>query len=119
MSKIFDSIVTRIYKCHNEECCAEIALKEKLGDPWKKQCPFCEKDELFLSSSTSPFIILKDLKKTKTIGMLAQQNSDRKIKEENFALEKKERKQPWWRDSNKIDFSVLKNPKKYVETGEK
>lgn len=117
LSSVFDSEVTRIYRCHNEECEAEIVCKEKLSDPWKHQCPFCEKNELYLSSSTDPFTILKDLKNPNTVGMLAQKNTDRKVKEENLQIGKKKR--PWWRKTDKLDFSILKNPKKFIETGEK
>jgi len=113
---IADIEIHRVYKCDNEECAAEIVVTQIAKDPWLKQCPFCYEETLFIRSATDNLSIFIDLKKPKTLGSLGEQNFEEKVKREGDP--KEEPKKPWWRkNKEKVDFSILKNPKKYIETG--
>lgn len=108
-----DSIVSRIYECTNKECQGQFVIQQKANDKFKKKCPFCKKMSLVIESATTVFSFIQSLNKPRTLGALAEKNSkDRpdKIKKDP---------KPWWRESDRIDMKILKNPKYYVETGNK
>ncbi len=108
-----DQIVSRVYKCDNPDCAAEIAYEQKVSDPWKKKCPFCKKMKLYIDSGSMNISLTINLNNPRTLGLVAEKNRERAEKEGKIFG----RKKPFWRKKDKIDFSILKNPKKYVETG--
>lgn len=110
MSDFFDSIVYRIYKCY--ECEGEIGVEQTLKDDWLKECPFCSKEALLIKEGNLASQAMVDVKKPKTLGSLSEKNRDKKIKEGEDTTGM--RKKPFWRDSHKINFDILKNPTKYV-----
>ena len=108
-----DQTVNRVYKCDNNECAAEIAYRQKVSDKWKKKCPFCKKMTLYIESGSLSLSVMLDVKNPNTLGLVAEKNRERAEKEgKTFG-----KKRPFWRKKDKIDFSILKNPKKYVQTG--
>jgi type IV secretory pathway VirD2 relaxase len=114
----FDSTIHRIYECTNKKCEAKIHLEEQVKDMWKTTCPFCEKESLQLESAQLVAPVFIDLNKPKTIGSLGEKNYQLAIKEgRDTGIKKKDKKKPWWRKNDKVNFNVLKNPNKYVETG--
>lgn len=109
-----DTQQTRIYKCDNPECACIISYQQKSDDPWKKECPFCQQQTLYLDSCQGDMNLFFDLQRGKTLGSLSEQNIKRA--EKDGTLDKK--KVPFWRkDKPKIDFNILKNPSKYITTG--
>jgi hypothetical protein len=114
---IFDSDITRIYKCTNIECEGIISCKQKVKDDWIKTCPFCGKDELVIESGEINMSIMFDLNKPKTLGMVSQKNADRKIKEGNLTFNADKKKVPFWRKNKKINYDILKNPNRYIAEG--
>ena len=113
---ILDQTIYNVYKCDNSECNAEVAYKQQVKDKWKKKCPFCNKKSLYLQSGNLSISTFVDMQKPTTIGMISQQNRDRYLKE-NGKDYFEPKKTPWWRKNKKIDYSILKNPKQYIETG--
>lgn len=123
MPKIEDIEVHRHYKCRNPECEAEIVKTQKCTEDFIRICPFCGKEEFSLVSGTSTIIGTVDLQEGKTIGSIAEKNTQRRLKEGTIKPEdalnwqgKKKKPRPWWRKTDKPDFSILKNPKKYMES---
>lgn len=110
---IADQTINRLYRCTNEECETEVAYKEKVSQKWRKKCPFCKKHTLILESGNLSMTLMIDVKKPTTLGSLGQVNQARKDKEEGV----KGPTRPFWRKKDKVDFNVLKNPKKYIMEG--
>jgi hypothetical protein len=111
---IADSTIHRIYSCTNEDCKCQVAFKELVKDKWRKKCPFCKKHSLVLDRASVTLSTFVDNNVAKTMGMASQQNTARREKEN--PLPKKEI--PFWRQKEKINFNVLKNPQKYIATGQ-
>lgn len=125
MPKIQDIAIDRIYSCENEACCAIIQITQKATDPFEKKCPFCGKESLVLKEAKCSIQGFVDTSKPKTLGSIAEKNRTKMEKNgditkgeaESWTGKKKNKSKPFWRKSDKIDFSILKNPKKYIETG--
>jgi predicted RNA-binding Zn-ribbon protein involved in translation (DUF1610 family) len=113
---IGDASVTRLYGCESCEC--EIAYKQLVKEKWKKKCPMCGKHTLVLKSADISMNVLFDVSVPKTLGSLAEHNSKKKVSEEGKDALGKPKEVPWWRkNKKKVDFSVLKNPQKYIQEG--
>lgn len=113
-NNLANSIVKRTYKCSS--CGTLHYFEQKASEKFKKKCPNCGKRELYIHEAVSSVGI--DMKEVKTVGMLADINTRRMEKEGTLPTEGK-KKRPWWRKSDKIDQRILKNPIKYIETGQK
>lgn len=111
-----DQTIYRVYQCDNEECEAQLEVKETVGDPWQKECPFCKKNSLFLKSAHMNMSIFIDHSKPKTLGSLGEKNYEEAVKNGTIQPKKKEPK-PFWRKTDKINYNILKNPNKYVKEG--
>src|SRR5688500_17814507 len=105
--------ICRIYDCTNEACKAQVAYNETLGDKWRKVCPFCKKHSLLLDRAVSSLSVFTDSTKAKTLGMLGQVNQQRREKEEGIQKKAK----PFWRQKDRVNFNVLRNPAQYITTG--
>lgn len=117
MTDKLDIDITRIYKCHN--CKAVLRVTQHCSEGFLKECPFCYKDELLIESgkSSMSFIIRGD--GNRTIGSIAEENTRRREKETGEAFPgRKKKEKPWWRKSDKVNTEILKNPEKYILTGE-
>jgi hypothetical protein len=118
---IWDSTVNRKYRCHDKECNTEVFAEQKISDDWLKICPECGQETLYIESANTNVVGIIDTKTPKTLGVAAERNRDRMIKNgestEGFAKQKD--KKVWWRKSDKIDRSILNNPEKYIATGKK
>lgn len=108
-----DVSIHRVYSCSNNQCGCQIAYKERVKDKWRKRCPFCKKHSLILDKATTNISFVKSYKDFSTFGMISDQNKKRLEQEEGV----KENKTPFWRKSKKINFNVLRNPAKYIQTG--
>jgi hypothetical protein len=73
-----------------------------------KECPSCSKNDLERLISGGGAVIIRG---TKTPCF-------DKTKPPKEKKKKKEKYQPFWRQSGKINDAILKNPTKYIETGE-
>lgn len=110
-----DQTIHRVYACTDPACEAKICYKETVGDPWRKLCPFCNKESLILDSAHLDLSTIMDLSKPKTIGTLGEKNYREAVKQGKIQPKKKFK--PFWRKKDKIDFSILKNPNNYIQTG--
>ncbi len=115
MPSLENTIVNRSYKCTNENCKCIIAYEEKATAKWRVKCPFCKQNSLLLEYGEMALTVLFDVKKPKTIGSLAEKNTLSKIK--NGDIEEKKKKTPFWRKNKKVNYSILKSPERYIETG--
>jgi hypothetical protein len=113
----FDSTVHRIYACENSECEAKIHCEETVKDPWQKVCPFCNQESLILESANLAAPAFIDLKQPKTVGSLGEKNYEKAVKEGKKTGVEREGRTPFWRKNKKINYNVLKNPNKYINTG--
>lgn len=116
---ISDLEIYRIYQCSNKDCSAKIGFQQKASDKWKKRCPCCRKHTLIIYESKSNISINSNTS-AKTIGMLAEKNSEYKYKHSldlDNPSRPKDAKIPFWRKSRKVNFDILRNPKSYVERG--
>ena len=108
-----DQRIIRVYRCTNEACEAEMSYIETVSKKWRKACPICKKRSLVLEKANLSISTLVDLNNPKTFGGCSDKNIARREKE--GLAPKKET--PFWRKGKKINYNILKNPKKYVETG--
>jgi hypothetical protein len=108
--------VNRIYTCYNKECNGQVFYEQGIYDKFKKKCPFCKKNELVLDSGTLNSTMIMDIKKPKTLGSLGEKNYENAQKE-GKELGFRKTHIPFWRKNKKIDYGILKNPSKYIETG--
>lgn len=107
--------VNRTYECKNEECGGEVCYEEKCTAPFRQKCPLCGKRKLLLKEGKCGISNFVDTNKAKTVGSLAEKNT---IAREKRGEMEKPKETPWWRkNKKKIDFNVLKNPRKYIEKG--
>jgi DNA-directed RNA polymerase subunit RPC12/RpoP len=113
-NNLSDSIVKRTYRCLS--CKTDHYFEQKASEKFKKKCPNCGKRELYIHEASSSVGI--DMKKVKTVGMLADINT-RRMEKEGTLPQMGKKKRPWWRKSDKIDQRILKDPIKYIETGKK
>lgn len=109
---IADATTNRTYKC--DQCSYEFTLRQQIKDKWKKKCPNCGKNKLYLLSADISVSASIDTKKAKTVGFQADLNTERMAKEGTLP---EGPKKPWYRKGRKPNLDVLKNPRKYVETG--
>lgn len=105
-----DQEIYRIYRC--SECSAEIGINQLAKDDWITECPICGKESMLIKSGQSKGVSLcSDTKTPKTLGMLAEKNRDNKEKRGEDTSGFVKTKRP------KYNFDILKNPKRYIETG--
>jgi hypothetical protein len=109
--------INRIYECSNDDCKGKVSFVQKISDPWKKKCPFCRKYSLYLDSATSSMTLIIDNKKPNTMGGISDQNKLRREKDGKEWIDSRGHT-PFWRKNKKIDYNILRNPKKFVETGQ-
>ena len=116
--------VNRHYRCRNDECAAEIVITQMATDDFVRLCPFCEQETMGLVSGDCKISMVMDLTKAKTVGSVAEKNRARMEKNGEITKDqaeswsgKKKAKRPWWRKTDKINFDILKNPKRYIQTG--
>lgn len=111
------------YEC--DSCNYSFEAFHSMSSKPLKKCPQCQKNTLQKLISGGAAVIIKGTQtpcfdRTETL-------EKKKAKREKIARQKKEakaaekKKPPWWRPrkDKKIDMSVLKNPEKYIRTGEK
>ncbi len=91
------------------------------------KCPKCNKLGLIKLISPGALAIVKGTQNPCRGGRNLAEIKERKIakkqeleKQRKKAKEAEKRNPPWWRSrkDNKIDMNVLKNPEKYIKTGE-
>jgi len=116
---IWDEPLNRWYRCGTMECQAEIVCKEKPTDIFRLDCPFCHNPTLLLHHANCSVTTLVGLTTPKTWGAISEQNHKRHKNEEPTEPVKK-KPDYWWRKpgQKEVDFSVLKNPKNYIATGQ-
>ena len=117
MSGLGDLEIYRIYECTEEDCGCEIGVVQTAKEGFIKECPECSKETLVMKSGKANMSIFIDPDKPKTLGMQGQMN--RREQEANGTQMDPVKKKPWWRSKYKIDYDILKNPKRYIETGKK
>jgi hypothetical protein len=110
-----DQVVYRVYSCTNNDCGAKVSCQQGIFEKWRKQCPFCKKHSLLMEQATTNISTFIDLQRPKTLGGISDQN--RSKKEREGLDDPMKPKRPFWRNKDKIDFNILKNPKKYIDTG--
>lgn len=109
-SRLGDADISRVYACTEEDCEAEFLFHQKIKDDFIKECPVCHKLSLVITQAKSNISFIFDSKKAKTFGMQSQRNleNDEKAGNKSKIVKKK-----------KVDYDILKDPKKYIMTGEK
>ena len=115
----FDSEINRIYKCTNKECNCLLSFSQKPTDSWKVKCPLCKQKTLLLESATSNISVFIGMNIPKTIGSLAEKNTEQR-KKDGLSMEDPllKTKRPFWRkDKKKIDYAILNNPTRYILEG--
>lgn len=115
---IQEQSVYRVYQCLNPECQGEFGTTQGACDEFCKICPACGLEELVIKFANASFISLIGINQARTFGMIGQKNQQEKERREGI----KKKHIPSWRSGNKreskINFDILKNPNKYIETGE-
>lgn len=81
-----------------------------------KECPQCEQDSLKRLCGGGFAVRIKKSTTFYRKQDMQEQKEHRKQTTEKFRQKYKDKK-PWWR-GKKIDMGVLKNPEKYINTGE-
>ncbi len=112
MPKLQDWIIERVYRCTN--CEGMMLYEDKASRNFRKKCPFCKKHDLVIQSGLSGLSIGIDTSKRKTLVEIGEENIKRRDEEAGVP---KQPEMPFWRSKKKVDFKVLQNPKKYIETG--
>ncbi len=110
MGKLKDWIIDRIYKCSS--CKGLVKYEDKFGEDFKKKCPLCGELTLLIQSANCGLGAVVDMSKPKTIRELGNKNYE-EAKNNNTLPEIFTKKR------NKIDYSILDNPGKYIQTGKK
>lgn len=104
------------YEC--ESCNHRMEQRQSMKDKPLRKCPSCRKNKLTrIISGGMGFYDMTP----KTLGGIADRNARDLRKAGMMPPSKAKRKPaPWWRkDKDKIDYDVLRNPRRYVATGEK
>ena len=115
LKTLANTIIKRVYRCINKKCMAEMLYTQKVKDKFRKKCPCCNKHSLIIKSSVSPFTFID--KEPRTLGTLGEKNLKEVSKYVDIP-EAQPKPKPWWRkNKKKIDYTILKNPTKYVEKG--
>ena len=109
---IQQATVSRIYKCLS--CKIEISVNQTTKEDFLRVCPNCSQEELVIKHAKLSIGAMVDSHTVKTVGMLAEKNTDKMIKEGKLP---KGKPKPFWRKS-KVNYNVLKNPEKYIKTGQ-
>lgn len=112
-NKLQTATVYRVYKCL--DCEGQVGIEQTLIEDFIKLCPFCDKESMVISSGTLGISIVMDSKKPKTLGAQSDHNIRQDEKEGKFRSDKPK---PFYRPKQKVNFDVLKNPSKYVGTGQ-
>lgn len=91
-----------------------ISIKQKATEDFIKTCPFCHQEELIIETAKLSISTYIDMSKPKTFGSQSELNTKNKEKES----QKSKNKKPWYRKQDKVNFNILKNPHKYITTGQ-
>lgn len=111
---IFDTTITRIYKC--SACEAKFEFQQKVTDDFETICPLCNQPELLIESAKTSISTFVDQTQAKTFGTQAEKNTERMKKEGTYPKEDVS-KVPFYRPQKKINYKILQNPSKYISTG--
>ena len=120
-------MLTYSYNCQNKECELEFECSQSIKEKAHVKCPSCSRKTLQRDISGGIAIIIKTDTPT-TLGTLGEKNTERMLKtQEHLPYSKSNpdpKQSPWWRKDKSgralpLDFKVLRNPDKYIETGVK
>lgn len=114
---MIEAEIYRIYRC--TECKGELGVKQSFSDDFLHECPYCGcKDGLVIKKAESSLACFTS--NNQTLGSLADKNRTKRERSgESTEGWRKKAKTPFWRDKEKIDFEILKNPEQYIDTGKK
>lgn len=103
------------YECHNPECAAIMEIRHSIKDPAMSLCPLCHQTTL-KRNIVNTFLVFIDMKKPKSLGGIAEQNTTAALRRGETPPGWEKKPTPIWRDGP-IDMKILRNPKKFIETG--
>lgn len=114
---------TYSYNCQNKECELEFECSQSIKEKAHVKCPGCSKKTLQRGIGGGIAIIIKTNTPT-TLGALGEKNAERMEHMPYNRNNPDPNKTPWWRKTKSgtslpIDFKVLRDSKKYIETGVK
>ncbi|MFA5669973.1 MAG: hypothetical protein WC967_12060 [Balneolaceae bacterium] len=118
---LFDEPITQIYECSS--CGVSFSTERFLSQDILVSCPNCNKNTLKWIRNVIGLSVSIDTKIPKTLGTLAEKNSREKEKRGESIDDRPDAKDvPWWRregdKGRRPNLKILKNPIKYIETGE-
>jgi hypothetical protein len=109
--------INRVYKCTNCSNC--FSFEQKAISNFKKKCPSCLKNTLIIDSGHCNISVIMDVKRPKTLGALGDKNLHEREKQLGPKRVKKNKNyKPFWRKNKKINYDILRNPSRYIETGQ-
>ena len=103
-----DQEVSRVYSCTN--CKGKIGVVQTVKEGFLKDCPFCFEPMLVIDSGNMRLSFNGFAETPKYV-------EPERIRSQSYRDKYKDVEKPWWRKEGKRDFSILKNPTKYIETG--
>ena len=118
---------TYSYNCQNKECELEFECLQSIKEKAHVKCPGCSKKTLQRGIGGGIAIVIKNNTPT-TLGSLGEKNAKRMANtQEHLPYSRNNpdpNKTPWWRKTKSgtslpVDFKVLRDSKKYIETGAK
>lgn len=112
------------YNC--TDCDTIFELFHMMTDDSIKHCPQCNSTNVEKLISGGAAVIVKGTqtpcyggRRAEEIKEIKKEKKQKREKQKAKAKENAIKNPPWWRpDPKVIDTKVLKNPKKYIETGE-
>ena len=113
---IEDCTIYRTYRC--DACKALVQYEQKTTDKWKKKCPICNKNKLYLDSAHTTIDTIMELNSPISLGMIGSKNFQRAERDGTLPKGIENKKRPFWRKSKRPDSRILKNPEKFIRTGE-
>jgi putative FmdB family regulatory protein len=100
------------YAC--EKCNNIVEIFHSMFDKTEKKCEEC--GTILIKQISVPTMVIE---KGRTIGAIAEENTKRALKEGKIPPgHEKKPPRPWYRPKDKINKDILKNPQKYIRTGE-
>lgn len=106
-----------IYEYECEACNHRMEQFQSMKDAALTDCPECGQPRLH-RVICAPTLIDRT---PRTVGSIADRNAARMEKEGTLPAQVRRRKDPgtpWWRKGKKINKKILKDPKRYIATGE-
>lgn len=110
-----DQTVFRVYECG--DCGLVIKVEQGVFDDFIKYCPDCNSNDFIRVQSKLGLMCDVDQNKPKTLGALAEKNYEHYKKTNPDKVASKKKIKPWWRKSEKINYDILKDPKRYIKDG--